>query len=438
MGSVNFVEINTNTYTTSGSLEIKGASTANSSFSFLLDTVVSSGEPNKAFRVSGNAGPYAFAEGDSLVVVIDDDIVNSTFSILFNSAGTTTSGSSGTVFADTALSSLFTTADEINDYFVAFTAGANTTSETIVTVADQGGDVARYTFGSVPANFADYAVGDLANISGLTASENNLNAVITGKGADWIEVTNADAVNATLQTGTGVLSQKRTITDYNQLTGEITVGVAFTDTPTIGDTFIVIPTTVNNVVDFMNNTKITSISLKATVEGVTNNTKIQIASNSSGSDGAIQITGGSANEKLVFNIELFIGLAGYSYWIGLIDLVHKTIYGDDADLISFPGVGAAGIIFRVLAPTTKDIIVELDVTLREGVTIASLENEIRSAVTGYVNNLGVSDDVIIEEIRAAVIKIAGVTDVSISDPVVNVAIADNELARVADSDILIG
>jgi uncharacterized phage protein gp47/JayE len=438
VGINNYVEINSNTYDLTGSLEVKSSSTGNGAFGFPLDEEVFSDKPNKAYRVSSQPGPFAFAENDSLVVVIDDDIVNNTFAVLMNAVRSVTLGTSTTVFRDATLNTLFETSDQIKDYFVAFTSGPNTTSGTITTVAVQGGGIVRYTFSVAPANFADFAIGDLAKITGLDDPENNLNAVITAKGADYIEVSNSDGINATTQTGTGVLSQKRIVTAYNQGTGQITVGVPFRATPISGNGLLVMPRTTQNVVEYMNNTKITSLSVKAEIEGVNNNTQVQITSKSQGSDGYVQVTGGSANDKLGFVVETYRGLAGYNYWTGLVKLVHKTIYGDDTDLVSFPGFGAAGIIFQILAPTVKNISVELDVTLREGVSISSIENEVRSAVTGYVNNLGVGDDIVIEEIRAAVIAINGIIDVSISDPSANIAIADNELARVADSDILVG
>lgn len=438
VGSINYLEVRTNTFTTSGSIFIRNTSTANGAFAFATETTVTSDDPNKAFRVTGTAGPYNFAEGDTLVLVVDNDIVNSTFSILFNVAKTLTGTTSTTVFASTQLPALFPFADQIVGYYAAFTAGANTTSGTLITVTDEGGGTARYTFDMAPTNFSDYAVGDLIKITGLDDSENNVNGVVTAKGADYVEIKNLHVVNASGQNGTGVLSQKRTITDYNQATGGITVGVAFSNVPSVSDPILIIPHTTQNTVEFLNNTKITSLSLKADIEGVNNNLGIQISSKAEGSDGYIQITGGSANAAFLFATSLYRGLAGYQYWTGLIDLVHKVIYGDDTDLVSFPGIGASGVIFRFLAPTLKNIPVELNVTLREGVTIAALENEIRSAVTGYVNNLGVGEDVVIEEIRAAVIAIAGVIDVAITDPAANIAIADNELARVADSAILIG
>lgn len=438
IGGINFLEINTNTYDTAGTIEIKGTSTANAAFGFTLDTEVSSTAPNRAFKVSSNAGPYEFAEADSLVVVVDDDIVNNTFSILMNVSGSVTTPNSTTMFRDSSLTPIFDEDDELIDFYLAFTSGANTTSGTITTVANVSGDTWRYTFSVAPPNFGDYAIGDLVNISGLDESGNNGNFVITAIGATTVDVTNADAEAAALQSGTGVLSQRRQITDYTTATGEITVGSAFTNAPSGADPFIVIPSTINNLVDYISNTKITSFTLKGAVEGVENNTKLQLSSDSLGSDGYIQITGGNANDKLGFDTSVFRGIQAYNYWVGLTRLVHKTIYGDDTDLTSFPGVGAAGVIFQVLAPTTLDVQVELDVTLREGVSIASLENEIKSAVSGYINNLGVGDDVVIEEIRAAVIAISGITDVTLSEPSANIPIADNELARVSDPNILIG
>lgn len=438
IGLNRFLEINTNTYGPTGSIEIKSSSTANSAFAFDLDTVDESRDPNRAFQVANNSGPYEFRNDDNLVVVIDNDIQNNTFAIPMDYDSQVTSATSTTVFASTTLSSIFETDDELVDYYVAFLSGANTTTGTVVSVADQGGGIARYTFSAPPANFADFVVGDLVEIDGMDDTENDGEFIVTAKGANYVDVENPDQVAATLQSGTGTVRQRRQITDYVQATGEVTVGSAFRATPSVADPMIVLPSTVSNVVGFLSNVKITSLSLKANVEGVEANTKLQIASKANGSDGFVQITGGSANEVLDFPTEVYRGIQAYNYWVGLLRLVHRTIYGDDTDLVSFPGVGAAGITFQVLAPTVQQIQVELDVTLREGVSIASLENEIKSAVTGYVNLLGVGEDVIIEEIRAAVIDISGVTDVVLTLPEANIPIADNEIARVADPDILIG
>ena len=438
IGGFNYVEIRTNTYDISGTIEIKSSSTANGSFGFTLDSEESSISPLKAYAVSGNTGPYDFAELDTLVVILNQDIVNSTYTINMNYPGSITTGTSDTVFSDSNLSNVFESDDELNDFYVAFLDGDNSDTGVVDEVSDQGSNVARYSFSTVPTNFADFAVGDLFKIQSLVNSGNNGYFVITGKGADWVEVTNSNVVNATTQSGDATLSQRRQITDYVAATGTITAGASFRATPSIGDSLIVIPSTVNNLVNYIRNTKVTSFTLKGSVEGVEGNTKLQLSSNNEGSDGYVQVSGGNANKELAFDTDVVRGIQAYSYWTGLIDLVHKTIYGDDTDLVSYPGVGAAGIKFIILAPTVTDVSVEMDVDLEEGVSISSLENEIKSAVSGYINSLGVGDDVIIERIRSVVIQISGIVDVRLSLPADNIAIADNELARIKDSNILIG
>lgn len=438
IGGLNYIQIMTNTYETNGSLRIKSASTANSSFSFTTDVTNQSTAPNKAYLLSGNSGPFDFVENDSLVVVVNNDIVNSTYSIAMNYQAAVTTAISTTSFMASTLSPIFPIGDQLVDYYIAFKNGPNTGTGVIDAVALQGGGIARYTFVPAPGNIGIFAAGDLFKVADLTASENNGNFLITAVGADYVEVSNPDAVVATAQTGSATLAQRRRINDYNNLNGQMTVSAPFNASPANGNLAFVIPSTVSNVVDYMNNTKITSLSLKASIEGADSNTKVQISSKLEGSDGYVQVTGGNANKEFGFSTVVFRGLAAYSYWTGLLALVHKTIYGDDSNLGSFPGYGAAGITFRVLAPTIQNLDIELDVTLAEGISISSLENDIKSAVTGYVNTLGVGDDVIIERIRAAVIGISGVVDVVINSPTANIAIADNEVAKVADPDVLIG
>lgn len=438
IGGLNYLQIATNTYDISGSIQIKSTSTANASFSFTEDTVAESTPPNKAYLVSSNSGPYDFAENDSLVVVLNNDIVNSTYAILMNYADAVSQVGSTTVFRVAGLTSIFPTSGLLIDYYIAFTNGLNTGSSIVTEVSLQGGGVARYTFDPVPGNMAIFDPGDLFKIEDLADSENNGYFVVLAVGADYVDVSNADAVAVTGEAGTGTLSQRRQITSYNNLNGQVTVSSAFDSAPQVADDLIVIPSTVDNIVKYINNTKISSLSLKAVIEGVDSNSKIQISSKLEGSDGYVQVTGGAANEQLQFITTLYRGLAAYAYWTGLLALVHKTIYGDDSDLSSYPGYGAAGITFRVLAPTVRQVTVTLRVTLSEGVTISSLENDIKSAVTGYINTLGVGQDVIVERIRAEVIAIPGITDVVVTDPSANIAIADNEKAAIADPDVLIG
>lgn len=436
-GSLNYLEIRTNTYN-GGTIRIQNTSTANGAFSFTLATTAQSTTPDKAYVVSGASGPYNFAQGDSLVAVTDTDIVNNTFSILMNYAVAVTATTSTTVFKSSTLSQVFPNATDLVNFYVAFISGANTTAGTIDTVTLLGGGSVKYHFSAVPTGFVSYAAGDLISISGLADPENNGNFIITVVGADFIDVVNTTGITAIGEAGTATLSFRRRVTAYTPGTGQITVGSAFGSVPSITDPFIVIPSTIVNLVEYINNTKITSFSLKGTVEGVNNNAKLQLSSDASGSDGAIQVTGGNANIQLQFQTSEVTGIQAYSYWTGLLKLVHQTIYGDDAQLSAFGGIGAAGITFRILAPTIRRLQIQLTLTLAEGVTISSLQNVVKSAVSGYVNTLGVGKEVVIEQIRASVIAIPGIIDVVINTPIVNIPINANERADVANSDILIG
>jgi uncharacterized phage protein gp47/JayE len=443
IGTRNFLEIRTNTYDDSGlgTLVILSSSTANASFGFTLNTTATNQRPHKAYRMSGNAGPYEFSEADSLVLVLDNDIVNNTFSITMDYDATLTAVTSTTVFRAAALANIFQTDDVLVDFYAAFTNGPNTRTGTVTSVTDQAGDTWRYVFSALPTGLAAIAAGSLVKFTGLTNSSNNgyfLVTAVNTTGNGYIEVTNASGVAETGSSGTALMSLRRRITDYTASTGAITVNSAFTTLPVIANNLIVIPSTVKNLTDFINNTKITSFSLKGIVEGVVNNTKLQLSSKAEGSNGYIQISGGKANDKLSFSTTVFRGLQAYNYYTGLLELVHKTIYGDDQDLVSFPGVGAAGIKFQVLAPTVKELSINIDVTLEEGISLASLENSIKSAISGYINNLGVGEDVIIERIRSAVIGIRGVRDVVLNTPTANIAIADNELARTRDALMIVG
>jgi len=442
VGTTNYLEISTNTYTTTNaSLEIKNTSTANPAFGFTLNDEETNEIPHKAFTVSQNAEPYTFVQNDSLITIVDGDVNAGIFSTVLSYNGVVSGATSTTVFANSSWNTIFTENDELIDYFLAFTSGPNTVSGSVATVSHQGGNTWRYVFSALPVNLANIAINDLVSFTNLTDVGNNGFFIITAistSGTGYVEVTNVNGVAAILQTGTALLSQRKQITDYVATTGTLTVGSAFTNIPAITNTFIILPSTINNLLKYLNNKRITSLSTKATIEGVEQNTKLQISSKKEGSDGKIQVSGGTANSKLMFPTAEVVGLQAYNQYTGLIELVNKTIYGDDTDLVAFPGVGAAGVQFEPLASLVKEVAVALNVTLAEGVSLSNLENAIKSQVINYVNNLGIGKDVVLEEIRSAVIGLNGVIDVEITNLSINVPISFGERARTRSNLIVVG
>jgi len=442
IGGQNFLELSTNTYQDSGtgSIRIDSSSTA-ASLTFEYDTTVVNQRPHKAFVVSGNAGPFVLVEGQSLVAVIDNDPVSKTFTITMDFDGSVTTSTSTTVFRNLAWNTIFTVDDVLNGFWLVAKNGPNTTTGTVTDITNPGGNTWRYAFNALPANLADMAAGDQVTFTNMGVLSNNGTFLITAvntTGNGWIEVTNTAGVAETGISGTALIGQRRQVSDYVASNGQITVSAPFRANFVVGNSFIVLPSTTKNVVDYFNNTKVTTLSTKAIIESVLNGTKIQISSKSDGSDGYVQVTGGSANAVFAFSTTTQRGLQGYNFYTGLLALVHKTIYGDDQDLDSYPGTGAAGIDFEIISPTVEEISFNINVTLAEGFSLSNVEDEIRTAITSYVNSLGVNEDVIIAEVVAAVMSVDGVIDCEIITPTDNIIIADSEIARTRDSLITLG
>jgi uncharacterized phage protein gp47/JayE len=188
----------------------------------------------------------------------------------------------------------------------------------------------------------------------------------------------------------------------------------------------------------MNNKQMSLISTEAIVSPSSGGTKVQIASQGVGEASSVQITGGTANAILNFNTEIKIGVDGYRYFTGLAQITQWTVDGRANDQATYPGIRAAGVQVEVIEPVTIPVRVELDVTTLEGVTLSAITNDIKSAVSAYINTLSVGSDVIVSSITCAVKDVPGVFDVQVVVPSTNIAIADNELARIVESNIVVG
>jgi phage-related baseplate assembly protein len=311
------------------------------------------------------------------------------------------------------------------------------------------------------------------------------------------------------------IGEEQEILSYNATTGLITLtGPGFTAHMTAGDTFILIPVTAQNVVDFIGNSAVSTMNLFAEVSLADEGTYVQISSLTDGSDGKVNVTGGTANalvsdltisgsgfdlwvenalwqvgmqvsvedsdtgplatyieavtpdnpvagtykitlhhnvsayttgkdatitrtEVLDFDTAIVQGLDAYKYYTGLLRRVQKTVDGVESDQ-SFPGIKAAGTQIEVIAPTVQKLTFEVDITLEDGISISNIIDDVKNGISSYVNALKVGEDVILSEIIRRVKGVIGIKDVSITTPSSNVAIADIEVARVSDNDIIIG
>lgn len=222
------------------------------------------------------------------------------------------------------------------------------------------------------------------------------------------------------------IGHKTIIATYNNATGSITLTAAASDSISIGDQYRI--STSAYV------TAVSGTSAPYTIElSDQSNTDIDVSNFTSGRKAAIRDSNGLNFESL--QVE---GVDGYKYFTGLIQKAQWTIDGLDRDITNYPGIGAAGTQFEVLTPVLIRLKLIVDVTPDEGVSLSSISDQIRTAIEEYVDALNVGDDVILSEIIAAAQSISGVFDVEISNHSSNIVVADGQLARLNDSDLVVG
>lgn len=113
--------------------------------------------------------------------------------------------------------------------------------------------------------------------------------------------------------------------------------------------------------------------------------------------------------------------------------VLAVLEGDGSE--EFPGAKGAGINVRVLAPTKVTIDVTVSITTDNLLSDEATTFNVELALTNYVNNLEMEQDVILNKLRAVMMNEIGVVDVSISVPASNTSISSNQIARIGNITI---
>jgi hypothetical protein len=149
--------------------------------------------------------------------------------------------------------------------------------------------------------------------------------------------------------------------------------------------------------------------------------------------------------KLGFSSSVGQGVDGYKYFTGLVRLAHRIVDGLPQNTVLYPGVKAAGSVVDIQTPLIKSILIDLKVKPRDGVTLNTISDLVKSSVSGYVNSLGVGSPVILSEVIRIVQGLPGVLSVTIvtTTPVADedrITVAENEKAFILDqvNDITVG
>jgi uncharacterized phage protein gp47/JayE len=129
--------------------------------------------------------------------------------------------------------------------------------------------------------------------------------------------------------------------------------------------------------------------------------------------------------------------ADYTNFTGLIQLVQKVIDGDAGDRASFPGYRAAGILVRVLAPSTNQQVVTANITVLREFNQVEVAVQVGAAISAYINALSIGEDVILNELRERSMAIPGMFDIEFTAPTENFVVAENAIARLVSGNLTI-
>lgn len=128
------------------------------------------------------------------------------------------------------------------------------------------------------------------------------------------------------------------------------------------------------------------------------------------------------------NVKLYIddgSAAGVS--AAKVTEVQTVIDGDGTE--TKPGYRAVGVNVSVVKPTIVTQNVTATITAISGVDTDQMKVDINAALTGYVNVLGVGNDIIYSELVAAIMGVYGVSDCDVTVPASNVSIAATQVGR---------
>jgi hypothetical protein len=147
--------------------------------------------------------------------------------------------------------------------------------------------------------------------------------------------------------------------------------------------------------------------------------------------------------KLDFDSSTTVGVDAYNYYTELIAESHKVLDGLPSNTIAYPGVRAAGTSIEVLAPLIKSIQIGISVESSDGISLNTIKNPIKSAITAYINALGVGKEVVISQVIKHIQEVPGVKSVQITStlPIANegvIKVGSFEVPRISKpEDILL-
>jgi uncharacterized phage protein gp47/JayE len=134
--------------------------------------------------------------------------------------------------------------------------------------------------------------------------------------------------------------------------------------------------------------------------------------------------------------------AHYTFWTGLVQQVQFEVDGRQSSLQVFPGGRAAGARVFVRVPEVLVPAITTTAVIADGFDGATVRAEILAAELEFVNSLPIGGDIILANLTDIAMEIAGVSDFIINNPIPddppnNIAVADNQIARMTAADFTV-
>lgn len=148
----------------------------------------------------------------------------------------------------------------------------------------------------------------------------------------------------------------------------------------------------------------------------------------------------TASGQLQFTPALVTGevlFSEHTRFTGLIELAQRTVDGDPSDRTNFPGLRAAGVLVIVLTPTVLIQTIISSLVVAEGFSRAEAVAAAENAAVTYINSLGISDDVVRNELNARIQNLLEVFDNIMTAPSNNIVILDDQMARTTAFNVTI-
>ncbi len=127
----------------------------------------------------------------------------------------------------------------------------------------------------------------------------------------------------------------------------------------------------------------------------------------------------------------------YTTYTGLIREAQKIIDGDPADPVNYPGYRAAGTLTIVKTPQVLIQTVDCSLVILEGFDDDEVKENVKNVIIEHINALGISGDVVRNDLIRKIMSVAGVYDVTMITPAANVILLDDQLARTTDANVTV-